>query len=57
MNFFIVFPFFLKYLTNAAKLTREEIIKLLLATYKKGRTVLHVAADYNEIQTSQEILK
>jgi DNA repair protein RadC len=49
MNFFIVFPFFLKYLANAEKLTTEELNKLLLVTGKKGRTVLHMAAEYNEL--------
>ena len=31
-------------------LTREEVYKLLLATVNEGKTVLHVAADFSEVQ-------
>ena len=37
-------------------LTREEVIKLLLATDNEGRTVIHVAGKYNTKEKFQRIL-
>jgi aminoglycoside N3'-acetyltransferase len=37
-------------------LTTEEVNKLLLATDNKGRTVFHVAGNYNEQEVFQVLL-